>query len=61
MTRFLKAAEGRTVDQEDGSPWPADGMTAPDTLFVRRRVRDGDLVDADPPADEPAKPNKRKS
>lgn len=49
MTQFLKPAEGRTVDQEDGSPWPLDGMDAPNTLFVRRRLRDGDLIDAERP------------
>ena len=50
MTRFLKPAEGRTVDQLDGTPWPAEGMEADDSLFVRRRLRDGDLVKATPPA-----------
>ncbi len=55
MTQFLKPAEGRTVDQEDGSFWPLGGMDAPDTLFVRRRLRDGDLIEAERPviADEP--------
>ncbi len=50
MIKFLKAADGRTVDQEDGSPWPIEGMDAPDTLFIRRRLRDGDLIEAEPPA-----------
>lgn len=48
MTKFLKPAEGRTVHLETGEPWPLDGMEAPDTLFVRRRLTDGDLVEADP-------------
>lgn len=47
MAKILKAAEGRTVDQEDGTPWPPEGLAAPDTLFVRRRLRDGDLVEVD--------------
>ncbi|MFC3074690.1 DUF2635 domain-containing protein [Shinella pollutisoli] len=46
--RTLKPGPGRTVLQEDGTPWPADGMEAPDTAFVRRRIRDEDLVPAAP-------------
>lgn len=38
MLGFYKPAEGMTVDQENGTPWPAEGMDAPDTLFVRRRM-----------------------
>ncbi len=49
---FLKPGKGRTMFQPDGQPWPAEGMDAPNNLFVRRRVRDGDLVDAEPPAAE---------
>lgn len=44
--RYLKPGPDRTVLQEDGAPWPADGMEAPETAFVRRRVADGDLVPA---------------
>ncbi|MGO8323680.1 DUF2635 domain-containing protein [Rhizobium ruizarguesonis] len=47
MLGFYKPAEGMTVDQENGTPWPADGMDAPNTLFVRRRITCGDLVEAD--------------
>lgn len=47
MLGFYKPAEGMTVDQENGTPWPADGMDAPDTLFVRRRIACGDLVEGD--------------
>lgn len=43
---FLKPGEDRTVLQEDGTPWPADGMDAPNTAFVRRRMADNDLVPA---------------
>ncbi len=65
MTKFLKPADGRTVPQPDGRPWPAEGMDADDTLYVRRRLADGDLVAAtvlavpseppvgDPPANDP--------
>jgi hypothetical protein len=49
MIRFLKPAPGRHVDQLDGTPWPAEGMDAPDTLFVRRRIKDGDLIEAERP------------
>ncbi|MGM5088002.1 DUF2635 domain-containing protein [Rhizobium sp. 814_E9_N1_1] len=49
MLGFLKPAEGCTVDQEDGAPWPVDGMDAPNTLFVRRRIACGDLVEAERP------------
>jgi hypothetical protein len=53
--KFLKAAEGRTVRQEDsGEPWPTEGAFAENTRYVRRRVADGDLVEAQPP--KPARP-----
>ncbi|MBD8686574.1 MULTISPECIES: DUF2635 domain-containing protein [unclassified Rhizobium] len=55
--KFLKPAEGRTVDCVDGSPWPTDGMEAEDTLFVRRRIADGDLIDATP--DDAPKPKRK--
>lgn len=51
MLGFFKPAEGCTVDQEDGTPWPANGMDAPNTLFNRRRIACGDLIEADRPAD----------
>lgn len=41
---ILVAAEGRTVLQEDGRPWPVEGLPDPDTLFTRRRLNDGDLI-----------------
>jgi hypothetical protein len=50
--RILVQAEGRTVLQEDGSAWPADGIEDPDTHFTRRRLKDGDLVVADAPKTE---------
>ncbi len=45
---FLKPGEGCFVLQEDGTPWPDDGMESPDTAFVRRRIADKDLVLATP-------------
>lgn len=56
-TMFLKQAEGRTVPQEDGKPWPEDGMDVAVTRYIRRRLRDGDLIKATRPkkaADKPA-------
>lgn len=47
--KYLKAAEGRTVRREDGSPWPEAGDWAELTLFIRRRIEDRDLVEAAPP------------
>jgi hypothetical protein len=35
---------------------PPEGAELPDTEFVRRRVRDGDLVPADAPADAAPQP-----
>lgn len=47
---FLKAGEGRIVRREDdGELWPAEGDFAERTQFVRRRLKDGDLVEATPP------------
>ncbi|MGO4558323.1 DUF2635 domain-containing protein [Mesorhizobium sp. 2RAF21] len=49
----LKLAEGRSVPMEDGSVWPADGATVEVTLYIRRRLADGDLVAADDEIAEP--------
>lgn len=47
---FLKAGEGRIVRrEEDGELWPAEGDFAERTQFVRRRLKDGDLVETTPP------------
>lgn len=65
MTQFLKPAEGRSVYQMDGSLWPEGGMDTETSLFVRRRLKDGDLIlaqrpapvtEAEEPADEPDAP-----
>ena len=58
---YLKPAEGRTVRRpEDGEPWPAEGDFAERSQFVRRRLKDGDLVEAQPPrAPKPASDEKK--
>lgn len=49
--KYLKPAEGRTVHREDtGALWPAEGDFAELTIYVRRRIADRDLVEAEPPA-----------
>ncbi len=57
----LKLAEGRSVPMEDGKVWPPEGATVEVTLYIRRRLADGDLVECEPAAplpaaDEPAEP-----
>ncbi len=61
---FLKPAPGVRIRREDGALWPEAGDWAdPLSLYIHRRVADGDLVAADPlahPAPEaPDKPAKR--
>lgn len=53
---FLKAAEGRTVHLPDGTPLPNEGKDLEDSLFVRRRIADGDLISADRPTDPEPEP-----
>ena len=56
---FLKPADGRTVRREsDGELWPAEGDWTERSRFIRRRLADGDLIEASPPkpAKEPVKP-----
>lgn len=48
-TQYLKQADGRTVPQENGKPWPEAGMDTPITRYVRRRLASGDLVKATRP------------
>lgn len=50
---FLKPGEGRAVLREDGTDWPAEGEEVEETRFVRRRLRDRDLIDATEPDPEP--------
>lgn len=58
---FLKPAEGRIVRREDDRElWPAEGDFAERTQFVRRRLKDGDLVEATlPRAVKPAGDEKK--
>lgn len=50
--KYLKAAEGRVVRREDnGAIWPEAGDWVADSLFIRRRLADGDLVVASPPVE----------
>ncbi|MDG9793734.1 DUF2635 domain-containing protein [Brucella anthropi] len=46
LEKKLKLAPGRTVPMEDGRDWPEGGATVPVTLYIRRRIADGDLVEA---------------
>lgn len=68
VQRILKLAEGRVVPMEDGRAWPARGAIVEETLYIRRRLADGDLfaveaLDEDEPAEVPAddKTNGRKA
>ena len=38
------------IDPAVGAPLPKDGREVPDTAYWQRRLRDGDVVLADPPA-----------
>jgi hypothetical protein len=59
----VRPAEGRLVPQEDGRDWPRDAkgdlawLTIEPTRYIRRRLRDGDLIEktAPAPAAKPAK------
>ncbi len=53
--KYLKAAEGRIVRREqDGAPWPERATGRSSRYLIRRRLDDGDLVEAEPP--KPARP-----
>lgn len=54
----LRAVKGRDVPLEDGSPWPTETkgkgeaahevpteITVRNTLYWRRRIKDGDVID----------------
>lgn len=45
LEKKLKLAPGRIVPMEDGRDWPEGGATVPVTLYIRRRIADGDLVE----------------
>lgn len=48
---YVAPAEGLTLPLPDGKPWPAGGAWAERDEYVRRRLADGDLVLAEPPAE----------
>lgn len=53
-TAYLKPAPGLTVrDPVDLTPLPADGAEKPLDTYWRRRLRDGDVVEA--PAPRPSR------
>ena len=54
MKIYVKPAEGLTIPQLDGKPVPADGCWMEPDAYVRRRLKAGDLLPADPPATAPA-------
>lgn len=45
MTKILIPAQDRTVFLPDGTLWPSEGLEDPGTLFTRRRLADGDLIE----------------
>jgi hypothetical protein len=52
---YLKPAPGRLVFRENGTEWPPEGESASTaSKYVRRRIKDGDLVEekAEKPAAE---------
>lgn len=46
---YVKPAEGRRVRLPDGSIIPAEGAEVEHDVFIRRRLADGDLVEATAP------------
>lgn len=52
---FLKPGNGLIVrDPESGALMPAAGQWKTDNEFWRRRLRDGDVIEAKPPAEKSA-------
>lgn len=50
---FLKPSPGLIVrDPESGEILPAEGRHKTDNEFWRRRLRDGDVIEADPAAEK---------
>lgn len=49
--KYLRPREGISLPLADGRPWPADGTLVDVDQYVRRRIADGDLVAATPPAE----------
>lgn len=48
---FLKPAQGIVLVMPDGKIFPAAGDYVVPDLFIRRRMADGELVVATPPAE----------
>lgn len=47
---FVKPADGlRVLDPRHKQPLPADGREVPDNAYWTRRLRDGDVIAAEPP------------
>ncbi|TVR05963.1 MAG: DUF2635 domain-containing protein [Salinarimonadaceae bacterium] len=59
---YLVPAPGRLVFREDGTEWPPEGERASTaSKYIRRRIKDGDLVETTPPkpAAKPPTPRAR--
>jgi len=54
-TIYVKPREGLRIRQENGKPLPADGGQVPLNSFWRRRLRDQDVLAAQPPRKPKAK------
>jgi hypothetical protein len=48
--KFYKPAEGVSLPLSDGRPWPTEGDWIDLDQYARRRIADGDIVAAKPPA-----------
>lgn len=56
---FVKPKDGISVrDPVKGSPLPAEGAEVPDTIFWRRRLRDGDVSITEKPVTTPVATSK---
>lgn len=52
---FLRPATGLAVPMPDGTALPPDGGWAEDNLYWQRRIAEGDVAIAEPPAEPAAK------
>ena len=60
--KFVVPAEGRRARAESGAIIDAAGAWLPDSTYLRRRLKDGDLVKATPPVEpKRAKPASKDS
>lgn len=60
---FVKPKDPETLvpDPRTGRRLPADGARVPRTTYWQRRLRDGSVVEAEPPSAPPSKSTKRSS